>query len=137
MSLVSRTVRVSRMVAAVTAVFALAGCGDDDPASPNAPAACTGAVTVTVSGGTTPTFSWTPQCAIVALIVEEGADDRWSVFANSDAGFGPGVVYGSPPVGGSQTAVAQPLRAGVLHNVTLFRGPLSAPVVSTTKSFTP
>ena len=135
--IIVRAARVVRLCVVATAVIALAGCGDDDSVSPNAPAACTGAVTVTVSSGLTPQFSWTPECSIVALIVEEEAVDQWDVFANGDPGFGPSVTYGTKPAGSNQTVPPRPLRAGVLYTVTLFRGPLSSPVVSTVKSFTP
>lgn len=137
MMLVSSRGRVLRAATALAAAIALAGCGDDDSVSPNAPAACTGAVTVTVSGGTTPQFSWMPACAMVALVVEEGADDQWTIVANQDSGFGPSVLYGTKPAGTAQSAPATPLRAGVPYNVTLFYGPVAKPVVSTTRSFTP
>jgi hypothetical protein len=128
--------RVSAMAASI-AFVALAACDDDDPVSPNAPAACTGNVTVTVTSGLTPTFSWTPACSVVALIVEEGANDQWNVIANGDPGFGPSVVYGAKPVGSAQVGAVTPLRAGVNYTVTLFRGPLATPIPNATQFFTP
>jgi len=129
--------RMCAMAASMTFVT-LAACGDDDdPVAPNAPAACTGNVTVTVSAGLTPTFSWTPECSVVALIVEQGADDQWNVIAGADPGFGPSVVYGARPTGSAQVGAMTPLRAGVNYTVTLFRGPLASPVANATKFFTP
>ncbi len=129
--------RVARMCAASIAFLVLASCGDDDPVSPDAPAACTGDVTVTVSSGTTPEFSWTPECSIVALIVEEEGADQWAIFANGDPGFGPSVLYGTKPAGSNQTIPPKPLQPGVLYTVTLFRAPLANPVVNALRSFTP
>ena len=129
--------RVAITIAASMAFVAFSACGDDDPVSPNAPAACTGNVAVTVSGGTTPTFSWTPACSIVALIVEEAANDQWNVIANGDPGFGPNVIYGTKPAGSSQVGVTTPLRAGTNYTVTVFRGPLAAPVIASLQFFTP
>ena len=129
--------RVIRMMVASSAFLALTSCNSDDAVSPNAPAACTGNVTVTVTSGTTPTFSWTPACSIAAVVVEEGAADQWDVFANGDPGFGPSVIYGTKPAGSNQNSPAIPLRAGTTYNVTLFRGPLAIPVVNGIMSFTP
>ena len=129
--------RAVSTIAASMALVALTSCGEDDPVAPNAPAACTGAVTVTVTAGLTPTFSWTPACSVVALIVEEGANDQWNVIASADPGFGPSVVYGAKPVGAAQVGALTPLRAGVNYTVTLFRGPLASPIASATQFFTP
>ena len=129
--------RLASILAASMAFAALASCGDDDPSSPNAPAACTGNVTVTVTSGTTPTFSWTPACSVVALIVEEAANDQWNVLANGDPGFGPSVVYGAKPPGSTQVGAVTPLRAGTSYTVTLFRGPLASPVIASLQFFTP
>ena len=129
--------RIASAMVASTAFLVVASCGDDDPVSTNAPAACTGNVTVTVTSGTTPTFSWTPACSIVALIVEEGANDQWNVLANGDPGFGPSVVYGTKPAGSTQVGATTPLRAGVNYTVTVFRGPLANPVISSLQFFTP
>lgn len=129
--------RVVSILAASMAFVALASCGDDDPVSTNAPAACTGNVTVTVTSGTTPTFSWTPACSLVALIVEEAANDQWNVIANGDPGFGPNVVYGTKPAGSTQVGAVTPLRSGVSYTVTVFRGPLASPVIAALQFFTP
>ena len=129
--------RMANVIAVSTAILALGSCSDDDPVSTNAPAACTGSVTVTVTSGTTPTFSWTPACSVVALIVEQGANDHWNVLANGDPGFGPNVVYGTRPAGSTQVGATTPLQAGTSYTVTLFRGPLSSPVPNATQFFTP
>ena len=129
--------RVARTLAASAAFLALGSCSEDDPVSPNAPAACTGNVTVSVTSGTTPTFSWTPACSIVSLYVEEGANDHWAIFANGDPGFGPSVIYGTKPAGSNQVGPTTPLRAGATYSVTVFRGPLASPQVSALQFFTP
>ena len=129
--------RVTRVILTSSAFLALGSCSDDEPLTPNAPAACTGNVTVTVSAGTTPTFSWTPACSIVSLYVEEGANDHWAIFANGDPGFGPSVTYGMKPEGTNQTVPTTPLKAGSTYSVTLFRGPLASPQVSALQIFVP
>ena len=115
--------RTLRTLLLATAALALPGCGDDDdPAGPDGTLApCTGDVTVSVSAGTTPTFTWTPACTVRALLVEEDASDRWFILATGTAGIAPGVVYGTVPAGASQDEPALPLTAGVAHDVVLFR----------------
>ena len=117
-----RTPRAVRTALFATAVLA-AGCGDDDAAGPDGLAPCTGTVTVSVSAGTTPTFSWAPACAAYGLIVEEGASDRWFLRATGAAGIAPGVRYGTVPAGASEDGeAAVPLVAGRTYDVSVFRG---------------
>ena len=112
-----------RSAVLTAAALAGAGCGDDDPAGPDGLSRCTGDLVVSVSGGTTPTISWTPACAAYALIVEEGASDRWFLRATSAAGIAPGVRYGTVPPGASGDGEpAVPLVAGRTYDVGVFRG---------------
>ena len=117
-------IRCLRTALLTTVALAAAGCGDDDdPAGPDDLAPCTGDVTVSVSAGTTPTFSWSPACRAYGLIVEEGASDRWLLVATGSAGIAPGVRYGTVPAGASQRGEpAVPLVAGRAYDVTVFRG---------------
>jgi hypothetical protein len=130
------TPSISRRVVLTTAALALAGCSGD-PASPEPLEPCTGAVVVSVGSGLTPTISWTPACSMIGMIVEEGADDFWIIAANTDEGFGPGVKYGTPPTGTTPNGPALPLTAGVLYDITLVRGTMASPAISTNHEFTP
>jgi hypothetical protein len=74
---------------------------------------------------------------MIGMIVEEGASDFWIIAADTDGGFGPGVKYGTPPAGATQSGPALTLTGGVLYDITLFRGTVASPVFSTNHVFTP
>ena len=88
-----------RILSAFAALFTLAiGCsGVDSPANV---LPCQALVTVSVGSGTAPTFSWTPQCMAVEVIVSSttGFVTYWLVTgaANSNS-LQPPVRYGHPP----------------------------------------
>ena len=110
--------------------------GDPDPVSPISVPTCSGPVEVTVSGGTTPTFTWTPACTVHILLVEQGATDRWFLVATSEGGIAPGVRYGIVPAGAEQAEPAIPLTAGRTHDVTLYGSAAFSPPLAN-KEFTP
>jgi len=61
---------------------------------------CTGPVALTVSPGTTPTFSWTPRCRLSFLTVRtaDDASGLWSISPLIEANtIGPDVRYGIVP----------------------------------------
>jgi hypothetical protein len=91
---------------------------------------CTGPVTLTVSAGTTPTFSWTPDCALGRLVVEEGFAERWGTEAPGDNIYRSPITYGIRPPGSTEEEPAAPLRAGSTYKVTVFRWVSYAPVES-------
>ncbi|MEX2110139.1 MAG: hypothetical protein WD802_06030 [Gemmatimonadaceae bacterium] len=97
---------------------------------------CTTDVSVTVSAGTTPTFTWTPACRVIGLLVEEGASDRWLLEATG-AGIAPGVTYGSVPAGASEDAPAIPLVSGTTYEVILSRGTPANATRAAIEEFTP
>ena len=107
-----------------------------DVTGPETSGPCTTDVSVTVSGGTTPTFTWTPACRVIGLLVEEGASDRWFLEATT-AGIAPGVTYGSVPAGASQDAPAIPLVSGTTYEVILFRGTEANAIIAAIEEFTP
>ena len=110
--------RTSLLLAMASSVMS---CGDStDPVSPSSVPTCTGPVTVTVSAGTTPTFTWAPSCTAHVLLVEQGATDRWIIEATTDDGFGPGVRYGVVPTGAREDAPAIALVSGRTYDVSLF-----------------
>jgi hypothetical protein len=75
-----------------------------------------------VSGGTTPTFSWTPACRVYYLNIDpvEGAHENWSIgvfdtqFPNVIA---PGVRFGVVPAGAQQIDPPAPLVPGTAYRV--------------------
>ena len=58
--------RVMRRSAALAALTALVACSDPVPLGL---APCTGPVSIQVSGGLQPAFSWTPECTVASLWV--------------------------------------------------------------------
>lgn len=105
-----------RLVPAVLLLATLAGC-DDDPTPPPPPRMCTVAdaenLDITVTTGTTPTFSWTPVCAVQRISVYQPlatATEVWRV--RSAAGMGPGVRYGRTPSGAATQIGPVALEAG-------------------------
>jgi hypothetical protein len=85
-----------------------------------APASCPDAVTITVSGGTTPTISWSPECPVYLVLVEEGAGDMWLVAGDGNV-IEPGVRYGDHHPCEVDFWLDAPLLAGVEYDVILFR----------------
>jgi hypothetical protein len=103
---------------------------------------CTGSVTLTVSTGPVPVFSWTPTCKAFFLLVEPvgSGEDQWGVITDSTNGLTPPVTYGIVPEGAHQTTAAAPLTPGIPYDVYVWRwtGPgRQDGVLSATLSFTP
>jgi hypothetical protein len=81
-------------------------------------------VTITVTGGTTPVFSWTPDSAIGKLIVEEGEEERWGSETEGANIYQSPIRYGVHPPGVLEEELeelANPLIAGHTYKVSLFR----------------
>ncbi len=84
-------------------------------------AACTGPVTIAVSSGTSPSFSWTPACRLFFVNVELGASDQWSIISDSTDAITPPVQYGVVPAGAQQSSSeVTPLVPGQTYDVNLF-----------------
>ena len=112
-------------------------CGaSSDVTGPETIGPCTGNVTVSVSSGTTPTFTWTPACRVIGLLVELGASDQWFLEATGD-GIAPGVQYGIVPPGATADGPATPLVSGTTYEVILFRGAPENAAIAAIKEFTP
>lgn len=118
----------------------LAACSDSTGVGSGAPP-CPDSVNVSVTGGTTPTFSWTPACRVFFLNVElPGGADQWNVISDSANAIAPPVTYGTVPLGAVGTPGATPLSVGTSYTVYLFRwtGPGAQDgVLVGSKSFTP
>ncbi|UCE04092.1 MAG: hypothetical protein JSW67_07960 [Candidatus Latescibacterota bacterium] len=83
---------------------------------------CSGPVQLTVSPGTSPTFSWTPDCAIGRLIVMEGAEERFGTETLGENNYRSPIQYGvHPPTAAEPDDPWQPLFEGHTYEVTLYR----------------
>jgi hypothetical protein len=94
-----------------------------DHTGPEDLAECSGPVTLTITSGTAPTFSWTPRCRLFFLIVEpaESGADLWSIITRSENGLAPPVEYGALPRGAEETVPPAALQAGVAYKVAVAR----------------
>ena len=82
---------------------------------------CADRVTVTITTGTTPTFTWTPDCPIVTIAVVSA--DRLTFFwavgtIGADRMHAP-IAYGVIPAGGQQSTPPKPLQAGTTYRLQL------------------
>jgi hypothetical protein len=128
----------SRLVAAALLGFVPAcGGGSTEP-----PAACTGPVTVSVSGGTTPTISWTPDCGLGYLTVHRplppslgfvGVEPLWTIRADGPL-IGPSVRYGVRPRAATEVVAPRQLVAGQSYSVVV---DFSGQGVLGSRTFTP
>ncbi len=101
----------------------LASCATNGVAPPKVLPECTDSVTVIVTGvDTMPTFSWTPECKLARLIVEELGEERWGTerldHTNS---WTPPVVYGIHPPGSENVEPGRPLYYGTTYVVSVYR----------------
>lgn len=83
-------------------ILATSSCSSTDATSAEDLPACSGPVAISVSTGTTPTFSWSPACKVFYLDIGVVDTDQeiWAV-ANFDAKntISPGVKFGVTPAG--------------------------------------
>jgi len=115
----------TRISLLATVLLAAAACGSDS-VGPNTSAQpeCTGPVTVTVSGTTTPSFSWAPACRLFFVNVEPtgAGSDQWNVVSDSANAISAPVQYGVVPAGARQlTPSVTPLVSGTSYTVYVFR----------------
>ncbi len=111
----------TRRVATYAILIAFAcGCSSVDDAN-NLPQ-CEGPVELSVSAGTTPTFSWTPQCRAGQIIVtlSSGFATFWlATGTDSSNTLRPGIRYGHPP--DPAALGTPPLQVGTPYTVHLLR----------------
>ena len=108
-------------------------CGGDGDGSgdtlfdPEGLADCPAQVTITVSAGKQPTFSWTPACGLFFVLVEPASTgtDLWGIISPGVNAIEPPVKYGVVPDGAIQSADFVPLADGVSYKVVVarFTGP--------------
>lgn len=84
---------------------------------------CGESVTLAVSSGTSPEFTWSPTCAVSGITVEDAASRPTWIVRNPDSRntIGAPVVYGQSPPGTIRLAGVDPLRAGFPYRAVLFR----------------
>jgi hypothetical protein len=111
-----------------------------------------GGATITVTRGTPPTFSWSPQCGVDYLVVARDdatadAPPMWSVSSGYQFDRSaepntilPGVTYGVVPNGAVAGSPAQPLMPGTRYIVVLMaadRTPHPGTYTVATRAFVP
>jgi hypothetical protein len=109
----------------IVLVTVLAGCSDSPQEAPLEECP-DNEVIVTVSGGVTPTFSWTPRCGMASLDVfpSNGGASVWVLFSGEQAGTNPfrsGIVYGQAPPSALEVTGPMPLSAGTEYTVLIYR----------------
>jgi hypothetical protein len=120
--------RCCRLVMSTAVMIAGSGCGGDSTRpDPRPECGLFEDVTISVGPGTTPEFSWTPECGVAALSVDEievapGARRRFWEVSGSQSALHPPVRYGTPPNGSSDMIVVPPapLEVGHTYRVTLY-----------------
>jgi hypothetical protein len=83
-------------------------------------------VSVTVSGGLSPTISWAPSCGISSLMVypTAGGSALWVLYSGQQAAENPfrsGIRYGQAPAGALEVTGPVLLAAGTSYTVIVYR----------------
>jgi hypothetical protein len=135
-----RQISIARNAAialSVVAVLAATGCTNETPTEEEqAVGGCTTAssVALTVGAGTTPKFTWTPNCTVAGLFVQRVSDgaNMWTLSTTTQP-LKSGITYGTVPQF-STGSIASPLAAGVQYRAGLVG---SQGAEFATKLFTP
>ena len=111
----------STKLAAALVLIALSGCSD--AIGPDELPECSGPVTLEVTSGRTPTFSWEPACRLSFLVVEldAGGGDVWAVLTRGENALAPPVTYADTPAGAETLTPALPLTSGTAYRVAVAR----------------
>lgn len=122
-------------IGSLALVAVLSAC-DDDAFEP--PRECTGPISVTVSSGTPPQFTWTAACAVARVVVLEPPSldltpIAWDVRSAPSRILSP-VRYGVRPTGATEEQPPEELRAGETYQVRVYS---DAQIVIGSASFTP
>ena len=127
-----------RRVAALALVLVLLACSGGDDATGSGLSRCQTDVTLSVSSGMTPQFTWTPACGAGALFVESvDGSDLWYVEPTVSAGIASGVTYGVVPPDAIEDAPALALEAGKTYFVYVAKGSGNSLALAGLKSFSP
>lgn len=110
----------------VVGALVASGCGGETGTNPPPPGPpvdstiCAGPVDITVSSGTSPTFSWSPDCKIGRLIVMDGLLEAWGTETLGENIYESPIEYDIPPPGAVEPEPAVPLIAGRTYTVSLY-----------------
>jgi hypothetical protein len=122
----------------ILAIFGTGACSNDTPTDDGSGAlvACTttSSVALTASAGTTPKFTWSPNCTVAGLFVQRVSDgaNMWTL-STTTSPLRSGITYGTARQF-STGSNASPLVAGVQYRVGLVS---SLGAEFATKLFTP
>jgi hypothetical protein len=121
------TKRRSGLLAAILAAgtWSLMSCSDstDPPPPPPVKPVCSDSVTITVTVGTdsVPVFSWTPDCKLGRLLVEQGFDEYWGTETCGENTYESPIRYSINPPNTCPEEPAIPLIPGQAYRVSVFR----------------
>ena len=118
------------LVSAAGLVAVLTAC-DDGGFEP--PRECQGPISLAVSSGTTPQFTWTAPCAVGRVIVHDATSVIWDVRSAPARILSP-VRYGVRPSGATEEQAAEALSTGETYHVAVYS---DAQIVIGGASFTP
>ena len=129
----SRGFRAALIMTATVSFLAVAACSKDSTDVTGTPA-CTSGVSVAAGSGTTPKFTWTPNCSVAGLFVQRVSDgvNMWTV-STTDTPLKSGISYGDETIPGT-TSAALTLTAGTQYRVGLVN---ATGVELATRLFTP
>ena len=102
------------------ASLATSACDRDSSTGPRPVTVCTDRPVITVSAGTNPEFSWSPNCLVTSVaVMQVGASTiQWTVRVPEPTIRSPW-QYGEVPQGGTVFGSAPPLTPGVSYHVLL------------------
>ena len=117
-------------------------CGGGPATPPKPTPVCADSVQVTVTMmDTVPVFSWSPDCTIGRMLVEQGIDEYWGTETFGENVYHSPIVYNVNPPMTATEEPARPLERGLTYRVTLFAWINFTPVESLqvvgVKTFTP
>lgn len=114
-----------RYAMAALAAIPVAGCTSSS--GPDLPM-CAAPVTLTFTASPAPTLSWTPNCLVDHVLVEEplppsvgGSHFIWQINGRSDGqGAAAPLEYGTVPASMQELIAAEPLQAGHSYRVRIY-----------------
>jgi hypothetical protein len=117
--------RLNHLLAGSGIALLLLSCSDS-AFEPVVPCTDDQEVTVEVSAGTTPRFSWQPSCGMASVQVwaTETSSDGWVLYSGNYAWENPlpsGLQYGQVPPKGLAPAPPVSLRRGIEYRVAVYR----------------
>ena len=116
-----KPVRVASGCLLAATIGLLLGCEGGDVVPPPMVRECTGPIDFTVRGDTVPVFSWSPECKIGRIIVEQGFDEYWGSETCGMNDYTPPMMYGETRPNTCPEEPAIPLTPGATYTVSAWR----------------